>query len=65
MAFDDLMSRIGSWFVRVKLRRRVAGFVRGLLAGQPQANCWTLAEHAGDAGPQGMQRLMSAAAWGP
>ena len=61
--FDELMSRIGHRFVRVEPRRRVSAFVRGLLAGLPRANCWTLAEHAGDAGPQGMQRLLSAAAW--
>jgi SRSO17 transposase len=61
--FDDLMSRIGNRFVRVEPRRRVARFVRGLLAGLPRTNCWTLAEHAGDAGPQGMQWLLSAAAW--
>jgi SRSO17 transposase len=61
--FDELMSRIGRRFVRVEPRRRVPAFVRGLLAGLPRANCWTLAEHAGDVGPQGMQRLLSAAAW--
>jgi SRSO17 transposase len=61
--FDELMARVGSRFVRVEPRRRMPALVRGLLAGLPRANCWTLAEHAGDAGPQGMQRLLSAAAW--
>ena len=37
--------------------------MRGLLAGLPRVNCWTIAEHAGDAGPRGMQRLLSAAVW--
>ena len=26
-------------------------------------NCWSIAEHAGEARPQGMQRLLLAAAW--
>jgi SRSO17 transposase len=61
--FDELMLRIGGRFGRVEPRRRVASFVRGLLAGLPRVNCWTIAEHAGEAGPRGMQRLLSAAVW--
>jgi SRSO17 transposase len=37
--------------------------VRGLLADLPRKNCWTLAEHAGDATPDGMQHLLSGAVW--
>ncbi len=37
-------------------------FVQGLLAGLPRVNCWSIAEHAGEDGPRGMQRLLSAAA---
>jgi SRSO17 transposase len=37
--------------------------VLGLLAGLPRANCWTLAEHAGDSTPDGMQHLLSRAVW--
>jgi SRSO17 transposase len=61
--FDELMLRVGGRFARVEPRRRVAAFVRGLLAGLPRVNCWTIAEHAGEAGPRGMQRLLSAAVW--
>src|SRR5262245_1653219 len=61
--FDELMLRIGGRFGRVEPRRRMAAFVRGLLAGLPRVNCWTIAEHAGEAGPRGMQRLLSAAVW--
>jgi hypothetical protein len=61
--FDALMLRIGGRFGRVEPRRRAAAFVRGLLAGLPRANCWTIAEQAGEAGPRGMQRLLSAAVW--
>ena len=61
--FDELMLRVGGRFARVEPRRRVAAFVRGLLAGLPRVNCWSIAEHAGEAGPRGMQRLLSAAVW--
>jgi SRSO17 transposase len=37
--------------------------VRGLLAPLASKNGWTLAEAAGDATPDGMQRLLNAAAW--
>jgi SRSO17 transposase len=61
--FDELMLRVGGRFVRVEPRRRMAAFVRGLLAGLPRVNCWSIAEHAGEQCPRGMQRLLSAAAW--
>jgi SRSO17 transposase len=37
--------------------------VHGLLADLPRKNCWTLAEHAGDASPDGMQHLLGRAVW--
>jgi SRSO17 transposase len=37
--------------------------VLGLLADLPRKNCWTLAEHAGDASPDGMQHLLARAVW--
>ena len=61
--FDELMLRLGGRFARVEPRRRVASFVRALLAGLPRVNCWSIAEHAGENGPRGMQRLLSAAIW--
>ena len=61
--FDELMLRVGGRFARVEPRRRLAAFVRGLLAGLPRVNCWSIAEHAGEQCPRGMQRLLSAAVW--
>jgi hypothetical protein len=61
--FDELMLRAGGRFARVEPRRRMAAFVRGLLAGLPRVNCWSIAEHAGEEHPRGMQRLLSAAVW--
>jgi SRSO17 transposase len=58
---DELMLTIGARFARVEPRRRARAFVRGLLAGLPRANCWTIAEHAGEQSPRGMQRLLRSA----
>jgi SRSO17 transposase len=38
-------------------------FLLGLLAGLPRVSCWTIAEHAGEVSPDGMQNLLSRAAW--
>jgi SRSO17 transposase len=61
--FDDLMLAVGERFRRPEPRRRVRDFVRGLLAPLPRKNCWTIAEHAGDAGPDGMQDLLTRVKW--
>jgi len=44
-------------------RLRARAYLLGLVAGLERANGWTLAEFAGDARPDGMQRLLSAAVW--
>jgi len=45
---DELMLRVGGRFARVEPRRRMASFVRGLLAGRLRVNRWTIAEHPGE-----------------
>ena len=62
-AFEVLMGRIAGRFGRVEPRRRARAFVLGLLSDLPRKNCWTLAEHAGDATPYGLQHLLSRARW--
>jgi SRSO17 transposase len=61
--FDEVMGRVAGRFARVDLRRRARAFVRGLLADLPRKNCWTIAEHVGDATPDGMQHLLARAVW--
>jgi SRSO17 transposase len=61
--FDDLMARIAGRFGRVEPRRRARAFVLGLLADLPRKNCWSIAEHAGDPTPGGMQHLLGRARW--
>jgi SRSO17 transposase len=57
------MGRIAGRFARVEPRRRARDLVLGLLSDLPIKNCWTLAEHAGHASPDGMQHLLAKAVW--
>jgi SRSO17 transposase len=61
--FDELMGRVACRFVRVEPRRRARAFVLGLLSDLPKKNCWSIAEHAGDSSPGGMQHLLGRARW--
>ena len=47
----------------MELRWRARAFVGGLLSDLPRKNCWTIAEHAGDPNPDGMQHLLARAVW--
>jgi SRSO17 transposase len=61
---DDLFGRVlAPAFVRREPRLRAWSYVLGLLSGLERKNGWTLAEFAGDATPDGMQRLLNAAVW--
>jgi SRSO17 transposase len=60
----ELHARIAPRFARSEPRERVLAYVRGLLAPLERKNSWTLAEQAGDAIPDGMQRLLMSADWG-
>src|SRR5512132_44123 len=60
---DRLHERIGGRFARSEPRARVREYVSGLVAGLERKNGWTLAERAGEVGPDGMQRLLRRADW--
>src|ERR671930_438577 len=60
---DRLHGRISGRFARAEPRARVREYVSGLVAGLERKNGWSLAEHAGDASPDGMQRLLRRADW--
>jgi SRSO17 transposase len=57
------MGRIAGRFKRVEPRRRARRLVLGLLSDLPRKNCWTIAEWAGEATPDGMQHLLGRAKW--
>ncbi len=61
--FERLCERIGPRFARPEVRRRAAGFLRGLLGGVDRKNGWQLAEHASEMTPDGMQRLLTTTRW--
>jgi SRSO17 transposase len=62
---DALHARIAGRFARAEPRRRVLAYLPGLLGNVGRKNGWQLAEHAGERTPDGMQRLLSTADWGP
>lgn len=60
---DRLHARIAGRFRRSEVRERVRRYLDGLLGRVERKNGWQLAEQLGEAGPQGVQRLLNAAAW--
>src|SRR3569833_2868907 len=60
---DRVHALIGGRFTRAEPRARAREYVSGLVAGLERKNGWTLAEHAGEVSPDGMQRLLRRADW--
>jgi SRSO17 transposase len=60
---DDVMAGLAGCFARVEPRRQARKYITGLISDVPGKNCWALAEQAGDATPDKMQRLLERAAW--
>ena len=61
----ELSSLIGRRFARSEPREHAMAYIRGLLSAEERKNSWTLSEQAGDATPNGMQRLLSTTDWDP
>ncbi len=61
--FGALLDRIAPRFARYEPLRRAGSLMLGLLSGLDRKNCWTIAEHRGDATPDGLQHLLSRAKW--
>lgn len=57
------MGKIAGRFARVEPPRRVRDLVVGRLSDLPRKNCWSIAEWAGEASPDGMQHLLGRARW--
>ncbi len=60
---DGLHARIAHRFRRAEARGRAKRYLAGLLDRVERKNGWQLAEHLGEPGPQGVQRLLNAADW--
>ncbi len=62
-SLEGLHARIAHRFARAELRERVRRYLSGLLERVERKNGWQLAEAIGEAGPQGIQRLLNGAKW--
>jgi hypothetical protein len=58
-----LHARIAPHFARPEPRRRALAYLQGILSETSRKNGWQLSEHAREATPYGMQRLLSQAVW--
>ncbi len=62
-AFTEVIDRVAPRFARYEPLRHAANLLAGLMSGLDKKNCWTIAEHAGQATPDGLQHLLSRARW--
>ncbi len=60
---ERLHARIASRFARSEPRQRALAYLKGIVSSIERKNGWQLAEHAGEARPDGMQRLLNSAIW--
>lgn len=58
-----MLDRIAPRFARYEPLRHAGELMAGLVSGLDRKNCWTIAEHRGDATPDGLQHLLSRAKW--
>src|SRR2546425_3032642 len=63
LTLAELVVRIGSYFRRAEVRRRVGRYLQGLLASVERKNGWQMAEELGEANAHGVQRLLEEADW--
>lgn len=62
-ALVRLHVRLAARFARPEPFRRALAYLQGILSCVERKNGWQLAEHAREANPYGMQRLLSQAVW--
>lgn len=60
---DDAFALVAGRFFRREVRLRARACLAGMLSGLERKTGWSLAEHAGEASPDGMQRLFTSARW--
>ena len=58
-----MIDRIAPRFARYEPLRHAAELMAGMVSGLDRKNCWTIAEHRGEATPDGLQHLLSRAKW--
>ena len=60
---NELTGLLAAHFTRREPVQQAGKYIDGLMSDLPDKNCWSLAQHAGDAAPGKMQRLLERAAW--
>ncbi len=60
---EEVQDRLVPYFERSEPRQRAMAYIRGLISTTDRKNGWQLAELAGEATPDGMQRLLNTAKW--
>jgi hypothetical protein len=58
-----LHTRLAPRFARPEPHCRALAYLQGIMSEISRKNGWQLAEHAGEARPDGMQRLLASAVW--
>jgi SRSO17 transposase len=62
-SFNELFALVAGVFSNAAVRRHGRAYVLGLLSHTERKNSWWLAEFAGDASPDGVQRLLNFSPW--
>ncbi|MGH3274946.1 MAG: IS701 family transposase, partial [Streptosporangiaceae bacterium] len=60
---SELMGALRPCFARTQTWQQAGKYVSALVSELPKRNGWTMAQHAGDRGPDRMQRLLNRASW--
>ena len=63
LSLRQVHQRLASHFARPEVRQHALLYLQAVLSDIPRKNGWQIAEHARQARPYGMQRLLSRAVW--
>jgi SRSO17 transposase len=61
--FSEMFAQVAGNFANAKVRRHGRSYLLGLLSQAERKTSWQLAEFAGDASPDGLQRLLNSSPW--
>ena len=63
LALRQVHQRLSLYFARPEVRQHALHYLQAILSDIPRKNGWQIAEHAREARPYGIQRLLSRAVW--
>ena len=61
--FNEIFAQVAGGFANARVRRHGRSYLLGLLSQAQRKTSWQLAEFAGDASPDGLQRLLNSSPW--